>query len=306
MDKAHFEQLATRLRPKITALAVRFFAAVERAEQADDVAQETLLRLWRMTDKPTRSLLLRRYLDGDTTVGEEQSLAAYYRTASSVDADEREVAALLLGLDGRVLPPAEEPSVEGVSEFDRLLSQHVQPVRRPVMRRRVRLLTGCAVAAAVAVLGYFVLRPSDAPDALVPQSPSVAVTTTSSSQTSPSAAPVLASATAERAVSVPSRPQKVARDRRKPAHDVSTSASEDRVDLADVLKVASSSGVNVGIERKGNAFLVFSTMADGRVRTYIVDVSDASDMAVYALCDTEHSTAEYSNGGDEDVHGPNL
>lgn len=51
MDKAHFEQLAIRLRPKITALAVRFFAAVERAEQADDVAQETLLRLWRMGDK---------------------------------------------------------------------------------------------------------------------------------------------------------------------------------------------------------------------------------------------------------------
>ncbi len=51
MDKAHFEQLATRLRPKITALAGRFFAAVERAEQADDVAQETLLRLWRMGDK---------------------------------------------------------------------------------------------------------------------------------------------------------------------------------------------------------------------------------------------------------------
>ncbi len=48
MDKAHFEQLATRLRPKITALAGRFFAAVDRAEQADDVAQETLLRLWRM------------------------------------------------------------------------------------------------------------------------------------------------------------------------------------------------------------------------------------------------------------------
>ena len=258
-----------------------------------------------MTDKPTRSLLLRRYLDGDTTVGEEQSLAAYYRTASSVDADEREVAALLLGLDGRVLPPAEEPSEADVSEFDRLLSQHAQPVRRPVIRRRVRLLTGCAVAAAVAVLGYFVLRPSDAPDTFAPQSPSVAVTS-SSSQTTPSTTPVLASATAERAVPVPSRPQKVARDRRKPASDVSTSASEDRVDLADVLKVASSSGVNVGIERKGNAFLVSSTMADGRVKTYIVDVSDASDMAVYALCDTDHSTAEYSDGGDVDVHGPNL
>ncbi len=51
MDKAHFEQLATRLRPKIIALAERFFAAVDRAEQADDVAQETLLRLWRMDDK---------------------------------------------------------------------------------------------------------------------------------------------------------------------------------------------------------------------------------------------------------------
>ncbi len=51
MDKAHFEQLAKRLRPKITALAGRFFAAVERAEQADDVAQETLLRLWRMGDR---------------------------------------------------------------------------------------------------------------------------------------------------------------------------------------------------------------------------------------------------------------
>lgn len=51
MDKAHFEQLALRLRPKITALAERFFTAVERAEQADDVAQETLLRLWRLGDR---------------------------------------------------------------------------------------------------------------------------------------------------------------------------------------------------------------------------------------------------------------
>ncbi len=259
-----------------------------------------------MTDKPTRDLLLRRYLDGDTTVGEEQSLTVYYRTASSVDADEREAAALLLGLDGRVLPPAEEPSAEGVSEFDRLLFQHAQSVRHPVLRWRVRLLTGCAVAAAVAVLGYFVLRPSDVPGTLAPQSPSVAITTTSSSQANPSEPPVLASATDGSAAPVPSRPQKVARDRRKPASSVSTSASEDRVDLADVLKVASSSGVSVGIERKGNAFLVSSTMADGRVKTYIVDVSDASDMAVYALCDTDRPTAEYSNGGDVDVHGPNL
>lgn len=86
-----------------------------------------------MSDKQTRSLLLRRYLDGDTTFEEEQSLTAYYRTVSSVDADEREAAALLLGLDAWVLPSVEEPSEEGVSEFDRLLSRHAQSVgHRPL------------------------------------------------------------------------------------------------------------------------------------------------------------------------------
>lgn len=51
MDKAQFEKAAIRLRPTVIALAERFFAAVERAEQAEDVAQETLLRLWRMGDR---------------------------------------------------------------------------------------------------------------------------------------------------------------------------------------------------------------------------------------------------------------
>lgn len=259
-----------------------------------------------MTDKQTRCLLLRRYLDGDTTVEEELSLTAYYRTVSSVDADEREAAALFLDLDAWVLPSVDEPSEEGVSAFDRLLSRHAQSVGHPASRWRVRLLAGCA-AAAVAVLGYLVLKPSDAPDNLAPQSLSVAKTTTTSfSPATPSTVPVVTTATAESAIAVPSRPQPAARHHRRPVSDTSTAASENRINLASVLNIASSSDVNVGIERKGNAFLVSSTAADGMVKTYIVDVSDASDMAVYALCDTDHPTAEYGNGGEVDVHGPNL
>ncbi len=257
-----------------------------------------------MTDKPTRILLLRRYLEGDTTIEEEQSLTVYYRTVSLVDADEREAAALLLGLDGWVLPSMEEPSEEGVGEFDRLLFGHAQIVRRPASQWRIRLLAGCA--AAVAVLGYLVVRPSDAPDTVAPQSSSVAITPSSSSQTVPSTISALASTTPQSANPAPSHPQTENRRRRKTTPVNSTAASESRMDLASVLKVASSSCVNVGIERKGNAFLVSSTAADGMVRTYIVDASNASDMAIYALCDTDHPTAEYSSGGEVDVHGPNL
>ncbi len=258
-----------------------------------------------MTDKPTRILLLCRYLEGDTTIEEEQSLTVYYRTVSLVDADEREAAALLLGLDERVSSSIDEPSETAVIEFDRLLSHRAQPARRPASQWRIRLLAGCS-AAAVAVLGYFVVRPSDAPDTVAPQSSSVAISPSSSSQTVPSTISALASTTAQSANPAPSHPQTENRRRRKTAPVNSTAASENRMDLASVLKVASSSCVNVGIERKGNAFLVSSTAADGMVKTYIVDVSDASEMAVYALCDTDHPTAEYSSGGEVDVHGPNL
>lgn len=51
MDTPHFEELALRLRPMLLALATRFFSAVRRPEEAEDVVQDVLARLWRMRSR---------------------------------------------------------------------------------------------------------------------------------------------------------------------------------------------------------------------------------------------------------------
>lgn len=48
MDRKEFETLATRLRPRIIAMACR---CLENNDDADDIAQDTLLKLWSMKDR---------------------------------------------------------------------------------------------------------------------------------------------------------------------------------------------------------------------------------------------------------------
>lgn len=249
MDKAHFEQLAKRLRPKITVLAGRFFAAVERAEQADDVAQETLLRLWRMGDR----------IDGY-----------------------RDVEALAVAIAKNVCVDIYRRGAPTADTID-----------------NVRI---AVAAAAVAVLGYFIVRPAGGRDAAATQLASVAAVT----QPTPATEYIKTSASPESTVAATPRKQTAIARRHRAAGESSTEASGGGTDPARVLDVASASCVNASIERKGNVFWVSSAAADGTVNVCIIDASNASDVAVYALSDADRPDAERDIGAETDVHGPNL
>ncbi len=259
-----------------------------------------------ITDKPSRQRLVQRYLDGATTIEEERLLAAYYLAATPVDEDDCEAAALILAFDRTNVPPVEAPSVEAVDEFDRLLSVGSQTVDRRADRWHTWLWAGCAAAAVVAVLGYFVARPADHRDAADSQLASVTTTCRSAVRPSSATQPSHVSVSAESASSAKSYDQTTAGRRHKAAADNVGKTSGGSIDLDRVLKAASASSVNVGIERKGNVFLVSSAAADGTVNTYIIDASDNKDLAVYDLTDADRHTAEHGIDGESDVHGPNL
>ncbi len=255
-----------------------------------------------INDKPTRQILVRRYLDGATTVAEERALAAYYRTNPSVTEDERGVAAMLLAFDGIALPQAEEPSGEAVDEFDRLMSTNPRRATHRAARWHVGVLAGCAAAAAVAVFGYFIVRPADSRDATATQLASVAAVT----QSVPASENVKTSASPEIAVAATPRKQTAKVRRHRAKEQSSPAASGGGTDLARVLDVASASCVNASIERKGNVFWVSSAAADGTVNVCIIDASNASDVAVYALSDADRPNAERGIDTETGVHGPNL
>lgn len=259
-----------------------------------------------IADKPTRQRLVQRYLDGATTLDEERLLAAHYRAAPSVDEDEREAAALLLAFGGTNVLPVEVPSVEAVDEFDRLLSTGSHTASRSADRWRKWLWKGCAAAAAIAVLGYFVVRPSDYRDAADSQLASVVAVGQNAVRHSSASEPNPVSVSSESVA--PAKSHWLTSDGRRHSATAGTAgkATGDCIDLDRVLEVASASSVNVGIERKGNVFLVSSAAADGTVSTYIIDASDNNDLAVYALTDADRQTAEYGIDGETGVHGPNL
>ena len=50
MDRSEFERMAPRLRERIVSMVVGMSAEAD-SDMADDVAQDTLLKLWMMRDK---------------------------------------------------------------------------------------------------------------------------------------------------------------------------------------------------------------------------------------------------------------
>lgn len=89
-------------------------------------------------DKDTRSSLIERYLEAETTVSEEIALAQWF-SAHAAGPDEEAVAKLIL-LD---YPTTEALSEEGEAEFDRIVTSH----RRKPIRRVVIYAAGIAAAA---------------------------------------------------------------------------------------------------------------------------------------------------------------
>lgn len=51
MEEIEFEHIAAEMRPKLTAHCHRYIDASSLAIDADDIVQETLVRLWKMRDK---------------------------------------------------------------------------------------------------------------------------------------------------------------------------------------------------------------------------------------------------------------
>lgn len=96
-------------------------------------------------NKEYRRRLVSLWLDTGTTIEEERMLADYYRN-NRPDDDERDVASLIIAMQGMQVEPfvADEDAAE---EYDRILER--QPAKNH--RRRIALITA-AVAAAIAVL----------------------------------------------------------------------------------------------------------------------------------------------------------
>ena len=124
-------------------------------------------------------------------------------------------------------------------------------------------------------------------DAAATQSPSVEAVT----QSAPASENDKTSALPESTVAATPRKQTAIARRHRAAGESSTEASGGGTDLARVLDVASASCVNASIERKGNVFWVSSAAADGTVNVCIIDASNASDVAVYALSDADRPDA---------------
>ncbi len=263
-----------------------------------------------MTDKPTRLALVHRYLNGETTLEEERMLAAHYRTTPAVDEDEHEAAALLLALDGMALSSTKAaPSAKAVDAFDRLISAHSHTVCRPARHPHIRLLVGCAAAAAIAALGFFVAHPDDSDTATDTPLQTVAVVTPSATSTPSPTSTTKNTPTPESALPATETSHRQATTKRKHNISTDTSAKPTRsgIDLARVLKTVPDPYANISIERKGDAFWVCSVADDGTVSTYIIDTSNTSDLAVYTLTDNGRpTTTEYNDGEGADVHGPSL
>lgn len=236
-----------------------------------------------LTDRQFRRQLADRYLDGESSLEEEQTLADYYRTASAIDDDECGVATIVLSLAGKDATPCEAPSMDKVAEFDRLLSEaEARPVVVPMKSRKIfKISSAAAIAAAAAVLAFVFLRPMKtekiAPLASVtPQQETPQPASPASTDVTPMKSEILTTAPPKQTVAV-RRHHTAAVPQTKPA--------ETRVGLSDVLELACSSVVNATIERKGNAFIVTACDDAAAVHTYIVDVAGDSAYVVCAQAD---------------------
>lgn len=91
MEVTEFEQIASNMRPKLTAHCLRYLGGRPLVVDAEDIVQETLVRLWKMGDK------LYQY----QSIEEEKALANFYRHCKVEDLTEEELGIrnLMLGIE---------------------------------------------------------------------------------------------------------------------------------------------------------------------------------------------------------------
>ncbi len=265
-----------------------------------------------LADRTVRLGLVARYLDCETTAGEERALAAYYRTATCVADDEKDAAALILSLSDMDAAEYDAPSAEAGEMFDRLMAKaDGRPAGGTVPRRRFRRI-GYVVsaAAAAAVLAFVCLRPANRETPSPVQSAQVAVADSQPSAPYPSplatAEKTVAKTSVQSSQRLSSLPKCEARKTNRSATTLQPSPADKRATLSEVLESVCTTAVNVGMERKGNAFIVTACSADGTVRTFIVDAADDTDIAVYAPSVTGEEADGYGAGAADGVHGPCL
>lgn len=115
-----------------------------------------------LNEKALRQQLIQRYLDGETTIEEEQALAHFYlHNHGTIPADEEDVCQLVLATSH--LADDFMPSVEKVEEFDRIMAKTSR-------NRRIGLWPWLAAACAAAILAI-VLAPPRSEDGRTSQPP---------------------------------------------------------------------------------------------------------------------------------------
>lgn len=236
-----------------------------------------------LTDRQIRRQLTDRYLDGESSLEEEQMLADYYRAASAIDDDERGVATMFLSLAGKDATPCEAPSMDKVAEFDHLLSEaEARPVVVPMKSRKIfKVSSVAAIAAAAAILAFVFLQP------MKPEKSAPLASVAPQQETSQPASQASTDVTPMKSEILTSAPQKqtAAVRRRHTAAVPQTKPAETRAGLSDVFEMACSSAVHATIERKGNAFIVTACDDAAAVHTYIIDAAGDSAYVVYAQAD---------------------
>ena len=118
-----------------------------------------------LNEKALRQQLIQRYLDGETTIEEEQALAHFYlHNHGTIPADEEDVCQLVLATSH--LADDFMPSVEKVEEFDRIMAKTSR-------NRRIGLWPWLAAACAAAILVIFLAPPRSKEDNTPQQFPTV-------------------------------------------------------------------------------------------------------------------------------------
>ena len=113
-----------------------------------------------LNEKALRQQLIQRYLDGETTIEEEQALAHFYlHNHGTIPADEEDVCQLVLATSH--LADDFMPSVEKVEEFDR------------IMAKDARKGPWLAAACVAAILVIFLAPPRSKEDNTPQQFPTV-------------------------------------------------------------------------------------------------------------------------------------
>ena len=118
-----------------------------------------------LNDKALRQQLIQRYLDGETTIEEEQALARFYLLSDgNFSAEEEAVRQLVLATSH--LAGDFTPSAEKAEEFDRIMTKTSR-------NRRIGLWPWLAAACAAAILVIFLAPPRSKEDNTPQQFPTV-------------------------------------------------------------------------------------------------------------------------------------